>query len=101
MDPTIESLKREVAVLREKQNDTEKKLEIKEAQLCTFVRTSTPFTPRKMETVIERRPETPKSMKWERESTTFGAGEGGGKRFEKGGIPFDPEGLRVRGRWWV
>jgi len=29
MDPTIESLKREVAVLREKLNDTEKKLEIK------------------------------------------------------------------------
>jgi len=92
MDPTIESLKREVAVLREKLNDTEKKLEIKEAQLRTFVRNSTPFTPKKMETVLEKRPETPKSMKRERESTTFGAMDG--KRFEGGGIPFDPVGLR-------
>jgi len=92
MDPTIESLKREVAVLREKLNDTEKKLEIKEAQLRTFVRNSTPFTPKKMETVLEKRPETPKSMKRERESTTFGAREG--KRFEGGGIPFDLVGLR-------
>jgi len=73
MDPTIESLKREVAILREKLNDTEKKLEIKEAQLRTFVRTSTPFTPKKKETILEKRPETPKSMKRERESTTFGA----------------------------
>jgi len=92
MDPTIESLKREVTVLREKLNDAEKKLEIKEAQLRTFVRNSTPFTPKKMETVLEKRPETPKSMKRERESTTFGAREG--KRFEGGGIPFDPVGLR-------
>jgi len=92
MDPTIESLKREVAVLREKLNDTEKKLEIKVAQLRTFVRNSTPFTPKKKETILEKRPETPKSMKRERESTTFGAREG--KRFEGGGIPFDPVGLR-------
>jgi len=92
MDPSIESLKREVAALREKLNDTEKKLEIKEAQLRTFVRNSTPFTPKKMETVLEKRPETPKSMKRERESTTFGARDG--KRFEGGGIPFDPVGLR-------
>ena len=93
MDPTIESLKREVAILREKLNDTEKKLEIKEAQLRTFVRTSTPFTPKKKETILEKRPETPKSMKRERESTTFGARDGK-RRFEGGGIPFDPEGLR-------
>ena len=93
MDPTIESLKREVAVLREKLNDAEKKLEIKEAQLRTFVRNSTPFTPKKMETVLEERPETPKSMKWDRELSTFGAREG--KRgYEGGGIPFDLEGLR-------
>jgi len=92
MDPTIESLKREVAVLQEKLNDTEKKLEIKEAQLRTFVRNSTPFTPKKMETVLEKRLEMPKSMKRERESTTFRAREG--KRFEGGGIPFNPVGLR-------
>jgi len=88
----IESLKREVAVLREKLNDTEKKLEIKEAQLRTFVRNSTPFTPQKKEMFLEKRPETPKSMKRERESTTFGARDG--KRFEGGGILFDPVGLR-------
>jgi len=62
MDPPIESLKREVAVLREKLNDAEKKLEIKEAQLRTFVRTATPFTPRKMNTVVELRLDTPKLM---------------------------------------
>jgi len=92
MDPTIESLKREVDVLREKLNDTEKKLEIKEAQLRTLVRRATPFTPRQMETVVEMRPDKAKSMKRERESTTFGVRER--KRFEGGGIPFDPVGLR-------
>jgi len=91
IDPTIESLKREVAILREKLNDTEKKLEIKEAQLRTFVRNSTPFMPKKMETVLEKRPETAKSIKRESESTTFGARDG--KRFEGGGIPFDQVGL--------
>jgi len=40
------------------------------------------------------RPETPKSMKRGRESTNFSVGEGRGKRFEGGGKPFDPEGLR-------
>jgi len=94
MDPTIESLKREVAILREKLNDTEKKLEIKEAQLRTFIRTATPFTPRTVEMVVEMRLEMPKSIKRGRESTNFGVGEGRGKRFEGGGIPFDPEGLR-------
>jgi len=63
MDPTIESLKREVAVLRVKLNDTEKRLEIKEAKLRTFVRTATHFIPRKVETVVEMRPDTPKSIK--------------------------------------
>ena len=41
---------------------------------------------------MDLRPDRPKSMKRERESTTFGAREG--KRFEGGGIPFDPVGLR-------
>jgi len=57
-----------------------------------FPNNSTPFTPKKMETILEKRPETPKSMKRDRESTTFGVREG--KRFEGGGILFDPVGLR-------
>jgi len=45
---------------------------------------------------VDLRPDRPKSMKRERESTTFGAREG--KRFEGGGIPFDPVGLRGKRR---
>jgi len=91
MDTTIESLKRDVAVLGEKLSDTERKLEIKEAQLGTFIRTATSFTPRKVETVVEMGPETPKLMKRGRESTTVGARKE--KRFKGGGTPFDPVGL--------
>jgi len=70
-------------------------LEIKEAQLRTFVRTATPFTSRIVEMAVEMRLETAsESMKRGRESTNFSVGEGRGKRSEGGGKPFDLEGLR-------
>ena len=64
LENTIDSLKREVSLLRDKLTEAEFKLtEAKRAKMKKEVENVIPFTPRKQYTRVEMRPATPTTGK--------------------------------------
>ena len=97
-DNTIDSLKREVSLLRDKLTAAELKLaEAQRAKLRERVGVATPFTPRKTFTTTELRPMTPTSGKRGIKEMVDEVVEGKKRKLGYGGIPFDPEGVRGKG----
>jgi len=97
MDNAVESLKREVSILRDKLNTAELKLaEAQRAKLKERVGEAVPFTPRKPFTT-ELRPMIPNSGKREIKEMVHEVMDGKRRRLREGGIPFNPEGVRGKG----
>ena len=95
---TIDSLKREVSLLRDKLTTAELKLaEAKRAKMKMEVENVIPFTPRKQITRAELRPVTPTSAKRGIKEMVDEVVEGKKRKLGYGGIPFDPEGVRGKG----
>ena len=100
IENTINSLKREVSLLRDKLPAAELKLaEAKRAKMKKEVENVIPFTPRKQFTRAELRPATPTSGKRGIKELVDEVVEGKKRKVGYGGISFDPEG--VRGKWVV
>ena len=98
LENQIDSLKREVSLLRYKLTTAELKLaEAKRAKMKKAVENVIPFTPRKPFTKLELRPATPNSGKRGIEAMVEEVVEGKKRRMGYGGIPFDPEGVRGKG----
>ena len=96
-DNTIDGLKREVSLLRDKLIVAELKLaEAQRAKLRREVENVIPFRQRKLYTKVELRPATPTSGKRGIKEMVEELVEGKRRKVGYGGIPFDPE--RVRGK---
>ena len=95
---TIDSLNREVSLLRDKLTTAELKLaEAQKMKIKKEVENVIPFTLRKPFTRAELRPVTPTSAKrWIMEMVEEVV-EGKKRKFGYGGISFDPEGVRGKG----
>ena len=97
LDNTVESLKREVSLLRDKVTEAELKLaEAQRAKLRERVGSAMPFTPRKSFTT-EIQPLTPTSGKRGIREMVDEVVEGKKRKVRYGGILFDPEGVRSKG----
>jgi len=97
MDNAVESLRREVSILKDKLNMVELKLvEAQRAKLRERVGEAIPFTPRKVFTT-ELRPMTPTSGKRGIKEIGEEVMDGRRGRLREGGIPFDLEGVRRKG----
>ena len=97
LDNTVESLKREVSLLKDKLTEMELKLaEDQRAKLRERVGSAMPFTPRKPFTT-EVRLLTPTSGKRGIKELVDEVVEGKKRKVGYGGIPFDPEGVRGKG----
>ena len=98
LENTIDSLKREVSLLRDKLTEAELKLaEAKRAKMKEEVKNVIPFTPRKPFTKMELRPATPTTGKRGIKEMVEEVVDGKKRRLGYGGIPFDPEGVRGKG----
>jgi len=94
IDNAVESLKREVSILRDKLNTVELKLaEAQGAKLGESVGEAIPFTPSKPFTT-ELRPMTPTSGKRGIKEMVDKVMDGKRRRLREGRIPFDPKGVR-------
>ena len=97
-DNTIDGLKREVSLLRDKVTTAELKLaEAQSEKMKKEVVNIIPFTPRKQFTRAELRPATPTSSKRGIKEMVEEVVEGKKRKLGYGGIPFDPEGVRGKG----
>ena len=97
-DNKIESLKREVSLLKDELTAAELKLaEAQRAKLKERVGVAAPFTPRKSFTTAELRPITPTSGKRGIKEMVDEVVEGKKRKLGYRGIPFDPEGVRGKG----
>ena len=95
---TIDSLKREVSLLRDKLTTAELKLaEAQRQKMKMEVENVIPFTPRKPFTRVEMRPVTPTSGKRGIKEMVDEVVDGKKRKLGYGGIPFDPEGVRGKG----
>ena len=95
---TIDSLKREVSLLRDKLTEVELKLaEAKRAKMKKEVENVIPFTPGKPYTRVEIRPVTPTTGKRGIKEIIEEVMDGKRRRVGYWGIPYDPEGVRGKG----
>ena len=98
LENTIDSLEREVSLLRDKLTKAELKLaEAKRAKMKKEVENVIPFTPRKQFTRVEMRPATPTTGKRGIKELVEEVVDGKKRRVGYGGIPFDPAGVRGKG----
>ena len=97
-DNTIDDIKREVFLLRNKLTAVELKLaQAKRVKMKREVENVIPFTPRKPFMKVELRPATPSSGKRGIKELVDEVIDGKKRRVGNGGIPFDPEGVRGKG----
>ena len=98
----IDTSKREVSLLRDKLTAAKlKSAEVKRKQMKQGVKNVIPFTLREPFTKVGLRLATPSSSKRGIKEMVDQVVYGKRRRMGYGGIPFDLEGVRGKGWWWI